>query len=137
MKLLTNQEVIGYIQSLENYSGYIQWSHRPIEKDKDIFLDKTPQLSQEDGFIYEAHFCNDHESVTIRQINDGWYVSKTDISGVDKNDTNDFHSEIAQFPYKVRMAQIWEEENDPYCENMPVYRLRKVVFAGFVKGGER
>jgi len=32
------------------------------------------------------------------------------------------------------MAQIWEPENDKLCENMPVMKLKKVVFAGFTKG---
>jgi CRISPR type III-associated protein (TIGR04423 family) len=35
------------------------------------------------------------------------------------------------------MAQIWEEENDPLCENMPVMKLKKVVFAGFRKGDDK
>ena len=34
---------------------------------------------------------------------------------------------------KIKMAQIWEEENDRLCENLPVLRLQKTVFAGFVK----
>jgi CRISPR type III-associated protein (TIGR04423 family) len=122
------------INELQGYQGYVQFSHRPIEKSKDIFLDNNPQIEDEEGFIYEAHFCNGKESIAIRQINDGWFLSKTDISNIDKNDMQEFITDISDFNYKVKMAQIWEEVEDELCENMPVKKLKKVVFAGFVNG---
>lgn len=35
------------------------------------------------------------------------------------------------------MAQIWEEENDPLCENLSVLKLKKVVFVGFEQGEQK
>ena len=134
MRLDTKQQVIEYINDLQNYQGYVQFSHRPIEKTKDIFLDNNPQIEDKEGFVYEAHFCNDKESIAIRQINDGWFISKTDISNIDKNDIQEFITDISDFNYKVKMAQIWEEVEDKLCENMKVKKLKKVVFAGFVDG---
>ena len=128
------KEVIDYINELQGYQGYVQFSHRPIEKTKDIFLDNNPQIKDEEGFVYEAHFCNGKESIAIRQINDGWFISKTDISNIDKNDIQEFITDIEKFDYKVKMAQIWEEVGDELCENMPVKKLKKVVFAGFING---
>ena len=131
MRLDTKQQVIEYINDLQNYQGYVQFSHRPIEKTKDIFLDNNPQVENEDGFVYEAHFCNDKQSISIRQINDSWLVSKTDISNISNSDIQEFITDIEKFNYKVKMAQIWEEDDDPLCENMKVKKLKKVVFAGF------
>jgi CRISPR type III-associated protein (TIGR04423 family) len=122
------------INELQGYQGYVQFSHRPIEKSKDIFLDNNPKIEDEEGFIYEAHFCNGKESIAIRQINDGWFLSKTDISNIDKNDMQEFITDISDFNYKVKMAQIWEKVEDDLCENMKVKKLKKVVFAGFVNG---
>ena len=131
------KEVIDYINNkLQGYQGYVQFSHRKIDKSKDIFLDNNPQIEDEKGFIYEAHFCNGKESIAIRQINDSWLVSITDISNIDKNDMQEFITDISDFNYKVKMTQIWEEVKDELCENMPVKKLKKVVFAGFV-GGEK
>ena len=128
------KEVIDYINELQGYQGYVQFSHRPIDKSKDIFLDNNPKIEDEEGFIYEAHFCNGKESISIRQINNSWLVSKTDISNIDKNDMQEFITDIEKFNYKVKMAQIWEEVKDELCENMEVKKLTKVVFAGFING---
>ncbi len=132
----TKQEAINYINSLEGYQGYIQFSHRPIDREKDICLaGEVKKIDEsENGFIYEAHFCNGIESIQIRQVNDSWLVSTTDISNVDENDTQKYISDIENFPYDVKMAQIWEAKEDPLCEGMQVKKLTKVVFTGFFKG---
>jgi CRISPR type III-associated protein (TIGR04423 family) len=135
MRLDTKQQVVEYINDLQNYQGYVQFSHRPIDKSKDIFLDNNPKIEDEEGFIYEAHFCNGKESIVIKQINDGWFISKTNISNIDKNDIQEFITDVSEFNYKVKMAQIWEEVEDELCENMKIKKLKKVVFAGFE--GER
>ena len=125
-------EIIDYINSLEEYQGYVQFSHRPIDKQTDIFYeDKKVEVKDEEGFIYEAHFSNGSESVTIKQINDSWIVSKTDINTLDKKDIQEYISDIENFNYKIQMAQIWEVKEDELCENMPVKKLSKVVFIGF------
>jgi len=128
-------EIVEYVNSLENYQGYVQFSHRAIDKDRDIFYeDKKVEVKDEDGFIYEAHFCNETQSISIKQINSSWLVSTTDISKVDQNDTQEYISDIENFNYKIKMAQIWEEKEDELCADMPVMKLKKVVFAGFLKG---
>ena len=139
MKIDNKQEVINYINKLKDYQGYVQFSHRPIDKTKDIFNDKTIKIEDENGFIYEAHFYSEIEkkSIAIKQINDSWLVSITDISNIDKddisNDIQEFITDIEEL-LKVKMAQIWEEVEDDLCENMPVKKLKKVVFAGFTNG---
>lgn len=133
----TREETIDYINTLQNYEGYVQFSHRAIEKKRDIFFDgKKVEIQNEDGFIYEAHFCNKNESISIKQINDSWFISTTDISNIDKNDTEQFLSDIEGWNYKIKMAQVWEENEDKLCANMKVKKLKKTVFAGFEKGNE-
>lgn len=125
-----NQEVINYINNLKNYCGYVQFSDEKI-RECDIFKEyQDIQLIPTQGFIYEAHFCNGTESIAIKQINDGWLVSKTSLSEV-QNKEKDMQVYHAINGLQVKMAQIWEAENDPLCENMPVLKLKKVVFAGF------
>ena len=129
---MKKEEIVAYInRELQNYQGYVQFSHRPIDKKRDIFLGGNIKVENEEGFIYEAHFCNGTHSIQIRQVNDSWLVSETDISGVNDIDTQTYISDIEHFPYKVKMAQIWKIEKDALCENMEVKKLKKVVFAGF------
>ena len=128
------KEIVEYINNLQNYRGYVQFSHRPIDKKKDIFVDSDPKIEDEEGFVYEAHFCNDKESIAIKQINNSWMVSKTDIANIDIKDTQNYITDVSGFDYKVKMAQIWDEVEDELCENMKVKRVSKVVFAGFVDG---
>ena len=128
------EEVVAFINSLDGYSGYVQFSHRIIDKTKDVFIDKSPKINNENGFIYESHFCNGKESISIKQINDSWIVSKTDISSIEQEDIITYLSDIKDFNYKIKMAQIWQSEPDELCEGMKVMKLKKVVFAGFENG---
>ena len=121
-------EIIDYINMLSGYEGYVQFSHRAIDIEKDVFIDKEPKVEDEDGFIYEAHFTNGNDSIMIRQQNDAWVVSTTTIKDAE---LETFHA-IAGL--KVNMAQIWEAKEDELCEGMEVLKLQKVVFAGFEKG---
>jgi len=130
----TMEEVIEFINSLDGYSGYVQFSHRPIDKIKDIFIDKNPKINYENGFIYEAHFCNGKESISIKQINNEFLLSRSDISNIKEDDIQIYISDIAGFDYKIKMAQIWKSESDELCDSMKVMKLQKVVFAGFEKG---
>jgi len=122
-------EVIEYINSLKEYEGYVQFSHRPIDLERDLFPrteDIVPETKQ--SFVYEAHFCKGSTSVMIRQVNDAWLVSETDINSAE------FETFYGIAGLKVKMAQIWEEKPDELCEGMNVNKLQKVVFAGFEKG---
>ena len=138
--MASKKEIIDYInENLQNYQGYVQFSHRKIEKKKDIFPDGDVHVEDEAGFIYEAHFYNmdKKESIQIRQINDSWIVSTTTLDEKEFDITEEeFITDIQEFPYKVKMAQLWKAEPDELCEGMMVKKLKKVVFAGFVKGGK-
>ncbi len=120
-------------EKYKDYQGYVQFSHHPIDKSKDIFYDgKEVVIKDEEGFIYEAHFFNGTISIAIKQINDNWLISTTPIKG--DEDTKEYVTDIKEFNYKIKMAQIWEAKPDPLCENMEVLKLQKVVFAGFENG---
>ena len=121
------EEVIAYTNTLGGYEGYVQFSHRAIDIDKDVFIDKEPKVEDEVGFIYEAHFSNGNVSIMIRQQNDAWVVSTTNIEDAE------FETFHAIAGLKVKMAQIWEAKKDELCEGMEVMKLQKVVFAGFEK----
>jgi len=131
---MTKNELKEYLEKLQGYNGYIQYSNRPINKDRDIFLNQNLKVEDEDGFIYEAHFCNGKESISIKQINQHWLVNKTDVSNIDKNDIQSYKSDIQDWNYNIKMAQIWEDIEDSLCENMRVKKLKKVVFMGFENG---
>jgi CRISPR type III-associated protein (TIGR04423 family) len=126
------EEIIKYINNLKGYQGYVQFSHRPINKIKDIFIDKNPNIEDESGFIYEAHFFNGKASITIKQVNNSWLVDE--VTNTPLDDTQTYLSDIKDFDYKIKMAQIWESKPDNLCEDMEVMKLQKVVFVGFKNG---
>lgn len=68
--------------------------------------------------------------------NDSWLIATTSLNEV-KNEKSDIQTYHAINGLKVKMAQIWEGENDPFCEDMKVLKLQKVVFAGFAKGDDK
>jgi CRISPR type III-associated protein (TIGR04423 family) len=90
------------------------------------------KIEPTNGFIYEAHFWNEAEkkSISIKQINSDWLVDE--VENVPLTDTQTYY---AINNLKVRMAQIWDDtEKDELCADMPVLKLKKVVFAGFKRG---
>jgi CRISPR type III-associated protein (TIGR04423 family) len=121
-------EVIEYINGLKGYEGYVQFSNRPIKIEEDVFMGRDPKVEEKEGFVYEAHFSNAVESIAIRQQNEAWLVS---VSNIENAELETFHA-IAGL--KVNMAQIWVEKEDELCEGMKVKKLQKVVFAGFERG---
>ena len=128
-KVFDNKDaVVDYINNnFEGYAGYVQFSNGII---KDIFeAGEKINVSSEFGFVFEAHFSNGTESVSIRQINNEWYVSKTDISKIENKKTD--IQKYVSIGKIVEMAQIWETVPDERCAQFNVKKLKKVVFAGF------
>ena len=37
-------EIVEYINTLKGYEGYVQFSHRPIEIEKDVFEGRDPKI---------------------------------------------------------------------------------------------
>lgn len=124
------EDVIAYInEHLQGYDGYVQFSNRPIDIARDVFINASVQVRDEkESFISEAHFSNGKESVAIRQMNATWRLSTTDIDNVE---VETFYA-IADL--KVKMAHIWKLKKDEHCLGMDVLTIDKVVFAGFTGG---
>lgn len=138
-------EILKYVnENLKGYEGYIQLMGEKIDE-KHLFLtgERTPGLGK-DELIYEAHFFNANlkKSISIRQINDAWFIDETELNKVvlEESDIKTFYPKFGNF--KIKMAQIWQDEKDEFCEvlredgtreSLPVLKLQKIVFAGFVK----
>jgi hypothetical protein len=138
-------EILKYVnENLKGYEGYIQLMGEKIDE-KHLFLagERTPDLGK-DELIYEAHFFDEKskKSVSIRQINDAWFVDETELNKValEESDIKTFYPKFGNF--KIKMAQIWQNEKDEFCEvlredgtreGLSVLKLQKIVFAGFVK----
>ena len=133
MKLRSKKEVVEYINTLNDYNGYVQFSHRRLNKDTDIFIDRDININDETGFVFEAHFYNSQKSISIKQFNDAWNVIEQDISDISKSDIVEYK---AISSYMVSMAQVWEVEKDDLCLGMEVNKIKNVVFVGISKGEE-
>ncbi len=131
----TQKQITEFINTLNDYEGFIRYSHRPLQTETDIFIQgNAPHVDDTEGFIIEGHFCNGRESITINQVNDKWYIDRTDINDIAQEDIVEFLTFPQGFDYRVKMAQIWQEERQELCENFPVRKLKKIVFAGFQQG---
>ena len=120
------EEIIAYINGLKGYEGFVQFSNTKI-RECDIFKEfQDIKLTPIKGFIYEAHFYNGTDSITIKQANDSWLVDE--VKNTSLEDTQTY---IGINDLKIKMAQIWEPNADELCEGMEVKKLQKVVFAGF------
>jgi len=115
------------------YEGYIQISDRRIEN---IFesSSKLPQwddLHQKNNFILElALFDKDTKrSILIREANGSWSVIDRVLN--DNEPKDNFYT--LRKNLKMKMVQIWEEEDDEFCLGMKVSEFKYLLFAGFEK----
>ncbi|NOQ32093.1 MAG: hypothetical protein GQ570_13330 [Helicobacteraceae bacterium] len=77
----TKAEIIKYINELKGYQGYVQFSDRPIEN---IFREfNNISIDAKKGFVYEAHFYNGVDSITIKQVNESWLVDIEENTAID------------------------------------------------------
>ncbi len=123
-KYTDTETLIQDINKLKNYQGFVQFSDRRIEDVFEKFSDIKVEAKK--GFVYEAHFYNGKDSITIKQINHYWLVDE--IKNISLDDTQIY---IGINNLKVKMAQIWEAQSDELCVGMEVMKLKKVVFVGF------
>lgn len=128
-KYESKESIEQYINALQNYQGYVQFSDTKIREKEDIFkefqnIKITPPSRS--SFIYEAHFFNGEDSLSIKQVNSFWFVDE-----LKKVDIGNIKTYEGIFGLKIKMAQIWEAVEDEFCSSMEVKKLKKVVFTGF------
>lgn len=142
MKFKSNDEIKNYLENLEGFEGYVQISNRPIDKEKDIFINKKIKIEDENnGFIVEGAFYKNNKSIMINFVNGEWLLSEYDLK--DNIKYEKFNTKIKDFNKKIRLAQIFEEleeeifdVNEENKEKIKTIKLKSVVFAGF-EGDEK
>ena len=119
------------------FEGYIWMSdeNTPITLIDKSFDFSTIELNP---FIVEGLLYNQDENKSYHITHDGEYL----IIEYDLNDLSK-KGEIIQKEYnphrldksikKVKFNQVWKDENDPNCNDLPVLTLKATVFCGFKK----
>lgn len=123
------EEIYNTLQG--EYQGYIQLSDRKLNED---YVYKTKQklkpLDLGSSYVVEACFFDDDESISIRQVNDGYKVVRAKLSDFDKENITE--NEFFTNGYgKVKIVTIWEEKKDENCKNYNVLTPTLQLFAGF------
>lgn len=123
------------------YEGYIWYSD---EKEPRVFHGEQPvdveTLLKDDAdrhFVVEGNLWNKEtqESIAIRYADGQYRVRHTDLSGDGPviATTKTFVAHKIDGVKALEFKQLWEEQEDPMCEDMPVLRPKKLVFVGFKK----
>lgn len=126
------EEIYNELQG--EYVGYIQISDKKLEKS---FVYQKPQklepLNLANSFVVEACFFDGKESIHIRQVNNEYKVTKVNLDEISDN-FKSIETFLSDGYGKVKIATIWEEQDDEFCNNYKVLKPTKQVFAGFKKG---
>jgi CRISPR type III-associated protein (TIGR04423 family) len=128
-KYTQQQDLIDALKKLEGYEGYVQFSHKELEIIKPIEI-KTPNESN--VFLVEAYYCNKTEkkSIAVRYYAGAWYWE--DDIDLSKAEGNDIQTYQTKYDENAILSQVWIAEDDEYCNNWKVKKLKKVVFSGFI-----
>lgn len=123
------------------YEGYIWYSD---EKEPRVFRGEhhvdVEALLKDDAdrhFVVEGNLWNKEtqESIAIRYADGRYRVRHTDLSAYGSENAT-AKTFVAHKIYGVKaleFKQLWEAQEAPLCEGMPVLRPKKLVFVGFKK----
>lgn len=134
--LKTKDELEQFYRGLTGeFEGYIQMSDGRIEH---IFvtpssLPKWEELHNSINYIVEMVLFEPKtkKSILVRQQNSNWFILEKELTGEEPIDS--FYT-IAKDTPKIKIAQIWEEEESEFCLDMKVLEPKYLLFAGFKKG---
>jgi len=123
------------------YQGYIQMSDKRIEHvyvnasklpDLDtLYVNTNNEVSDVNYVLEMALFDPDtQDSVLVRQHNDGWLNMKKNLKDISLDDKDSYFSAKEDEP-KMKIAQIWEEVSNEFCEGWDVLEPKYLMFAGF------
>lgn len=136
----TQDELKDYYNGLNGkYQGYIQLSDKRIEHifQNDTALPKWDSLHNGVNYILELALfdTNTQKSILVRQTNEKWLVLEKFLTDNELNEADKFYTVKENLQAKI--AQIWEEKEDGFCNNLPTQTLQTLLFAGFEnKGGK-
>lgn len=124
-----------YAQLKGKYEGYIQMSDARIEH---VFV--TPSVlpawdtlhPENVNYILEMALYEPatKQSILIRQHNDDWLILEKTLTGTEARES---YFTVTEESPKMKIAQIWEEEENEFCLDMKVLEAKYLLFAGFEK----
>jgi len=127
-----------YEELTDKYEGYVQMSDSRI-KSKHLFktaqtLPKWKELNNEVRYIVEMALFEptSKRSILIRQQNSEWLVIDIELEQ-DEIDNSDSFFTLTENTPKMKIAQIWEAEENEFCLDMKVLEPKYLFFAGFEK----
>ncbi|MEL6638680.1 MAG: TIGR04423 family type III CRISPR-associated protein, partial [Bacteroidota bacterium] len=117
------------------YEGYLWWSDQThpdlLRPDQEIDFSQVP----ENPFLLEGalYWPEQQRSIMIR-YSGSYHISHCDLQQLPSEAEL---YERAYLPHRLSQAErvyfqeLWLPEADPYCTQLPVLRLRALIFSGF------
>ena len=132
--VVNREDLKTYYEKLNaQYEGYIQMSDRRIENifETPTILPKWNELHKGINYILEVALYepNTKMSILIRQQNDNWLILEEELKGDEPTDS--FFT--LKDDLKMKIAQIWDNKEDEFCNDWEVLEPTMLMFAGFEK----
>ena len=127
------QKYVGYIQMSDKYIEHIHKKPNDLWALAELYKDVKGNSTEVNYVLEMALFCEEtKESILVRQHNDGWLLRKKNIE--ESMPIESFHT-VASKTLKMKMAQIWEDTPNDFCNVWYVSELQCLMFAGFETTG--
>jgi len=140
-KLKTKEELKNYYLTLSGeYEGYVQMSDSRFKDEHLLYTSQSlpawDTLHPNDiNYILEMALFDGEQSILVRQHNDKFLVLTQTLDGTEPVDT--YYTATSK-TIKMKIAQIWEDVPNEFCENFNVLEPKALMFAGFdnAEGGK-
>lgn len=131
-----NGKYVGYIQMSDKYIQHIYTTPNKLWALDILYVDAQGKTTDVNYVLEMALFDEStKQSILVRQHNDGWLKLEETID--DDIPKESFYTIASDTP-KMKMAQIWKDTPNEFCNGWDVSELQYLMFAGFetTEGGK-
>ena len=123
----------------DTYVGYVQMSDKRIEhvytKEQELPELDTLYVDDKDNksdvnYILEMALFDGKNSILIRQHNAGFLVVEKELTQEQIDSAESFYT-VKSNTLKMKIAQIWKDTPNEFCEGWDVLERKYLMFAGF------
>ena len=126
----TKDTYVGYIQMSDKRIEHVYTKEQQLPPLDTLYVDSSGNESKVNYVLELALLSSAGKSILVRQHNTGWLELKEDLSDEQLKEADSFFI-VTPHRFKMKIAQIWKDTPNEFCEGWDVLEPKYLMFAGF------
>jgi len=130
-KIRESGEYVGYIQMSDKRIEHVFKKPQKLPEIDSLYVDDKNKKSDVNYILEMALFdSKTNNSILVRQHNADFLMLEKVLTDIQIANADSFYTVTPDTP-KMKIVQIWKEEENEFCLNMEVLEPKCLMFAGF------